>query len=73
MLQMRATQRTLSEGKSQIIGSSSDTYFVNMIRRAFSHINLRTRLPSLLPAPSQPSPEECIVAEDEIHIFASGM
>jgi hypothetical protein len=63
VLQERGSLRTLSDGKSQFIGSSSGVYFVNTVRRAFSDATSRST--SIFQPTSQPSPEDCIVADDE--------
>lgn len=55
--------RTLGEGRSQFIGSSTGVYFVNTVRRAFADAN--THLSSVLRSNAQPSPEDCIVADED--------
>ena len=63
LLQERGSLRTLSDGKSQFIGSSSGVYFVNTVRRAFSDANaLSLAVPQ---DQEQPSPEDCLVPDDE--------
>ncbi|KAH8901109.1 hypothetical protein GQ53DRAFT_674272 [Thozetella sp. PMI_491] len=59
----RGSLRTLRDGKSQFIGSASGIYFVNTVRRAFSDAN--TRLSLLLQDTAHPSPEDCIVDNEE--------
>ncbi|KAF4965521.1 hypothetical protein FSARC_6701 [Fusarium sarcochroum] len=60
-IQERGSLRTLEKGKSQFIGSSSGIYFVNTVRKAFSAANNN----SLLFDTTQPTPEDCIIADDE--------
>jgi hypothetical protein len=69
LVQERGSLCTLSDGKSQFIGSSSGVYFVNTVRRAFSDANLRSS--SLFPHTSHLSPEDCILEHDEDDAQAS--
>ncbi|KAF5614593.1 fungal specific transcription factor factor [Fusarium tjaetaba] len=62
-LQERGSLRTLEKGKSQFIGSSSGIYFVNTVRRAFTSAN--SRLSSRLFDTTHPTPEECIVEDEQ--------
>ena len=54
--------RSLGNGKSQFIGSSSGVYFVNTVRKAFSAANADSRSHR---GSTQPSPEDCIVGNEE--------
>ncbi|KAJ4249735.1 hypothetical protein NW762_012076 [Fusarium torreyae] len=60
-IQERGSLRTLEKGESQFIGSSSGIYFVNTVRKAFSAANNS----SLLFDTTHPTPEDCIIADDE--------
>ncbi|KAF5587534.1 fungal specific transcription factor factor [Fusarium pseudoanthophilum] len=62
-VQERGSLRTLEKGKSQFIGSSSGIYFVNTVRRAF--ITANSRLSSRLLDTAHPTPEECIVEDEQ--------
>ncbi|XEV01349.1 hypothetical protein FSHL1_006636 [Fusarium sambucinum] len=61
LIQERGSLRTLEEGKSQFIGSSSGIYFINTVRKAFSAANHN----STLLDGAAPTPEDCIIASDD--------
>lgn len=63
-VQERGSLRTLGEGQSQFIGSSTGVYFVNTVRRAFADAD--AHLSSSRDSRGvHPSPEDCIVADEE--------
>lgn len=61
--QERGSLRTLKEGRSEFIGSSSGIYFVNTVREAFSAANSQSTSTPL--GVAQPSPEDCLLPGDE--------
>lgn len=62
-VQERGSLRTSGDGRSQFIGSSSGVYFVNTVRRAFADADVR--LSSVFQDKDNPSPEDCIVADED--------
>lgn len=62
-VQERGSLRTSGDGRSQFIGSSSGVYFVNTVRRAFADAD--ARLSSVFLDGDNPSPEDCIVADED--------
>lgn len=62
-VQERGSLRTSGDGRSQFIGSSSGVYFVNTVRRAFADSD--ARLSSVFQDTDNPSPEDCIVADED--------
>ncbi|KAI9150834.1 putative transcriptional regulatory protein [Paramyrothecium foliicola] len=67
-VQERGSLRTSGDGRSQFIGSSSGIYFVNTVRRAFADADVR--LSSVLADDVNPSPEDCIVDDEDEGIQA---
>ncbi|KAM0493419.1 hypothetical protein ACHAP8_009246 [Fusarium lateritium] len=61
LIQERGSLRTLEEGKSQFIGSSSGIYFINTVRKAFSAANHN----STLLDGAAPTHEDCIIDSDD--------
>ncbi|KAG6363974.1 hypothetical protein INS49_009077 [Diaporthe citri] len=62
-VQERGSLRTSGDGRSQFIGSSSGVYFVNTVRRTFADADVR--LSSVFQDKDNPSPEDCIVADED--------